>query len=193
MIEALFFMVKTGLSVFSLVFLLRFYLQVVRATLNNPLSIFVRAITDFAVVPVRRFVPSWRNYDLSTLGLALICEILMLIFVLMMSNINLPGITFNILLAVVSLSFISLIKMFVYIVIVVTFAQAILSWVNPYSPIMTLLTVMTSPFLNIFRNRVRLIGGVDLTPLFLLLFCQLILIWPVNALNKAMLVLLSAS
>ncbi|MBT6530381.1 MAG: YggT family protein [Betaproteobacteria bacterium] len=193
MIEALFFMVKTGLSVFSLVFLLRFYLQVVRATLNNPLSIFVRAITDFAVVPVRRFVPSWRNYDLSTLGLALICEILMLSFVLMMSNINLPGITFNILLAVVSLSFISLIKMFVYIVIVVTFAQAILSWVNPYSPIMTLLTVMTSPFLNIFRNRVRLIGGVDLSPLFLLLFCQLILIWPVNALNKAMLVLRSAS
>ena len=193
MIEALFFMVKTGLSVFSLVFLLRFYLQVVRATLNNPLSIFVRAITDFAVVPVRRFVPSWRNYDLSTLGLALICEILMLSFVLMMSNINLPGITFNILLAVVSLSFISLIKMFVYIVIVVTFAQAILSWVNPYSPIMTLLTVMTSPFLNIFRNRVRLIGGVDLSPLFLLLFCKLILIWPVNALNKAMLVLLSAS
>ena len=193
MIEALFFMVKTGLSVFSLVFLLRFYLQVVRATLNNPLSIFVRAITDFAVVPVRRFVPSLRNYDLSTLGLALICEILILSFVLMMSNINLPGITFNILLAVVSLSFISLIKMFVYIVIVVTFAQAILSWVNPYSPIMTLLTVMTSPFLNIFRNRVRLIGGVDLSPLFLLLFCQLILIWPVNALNKAMLVLLSAS
>ena len=193
MIDALFFMVKTGLSVFSLVFLLRFYLQVVRATLNNPLSIFVRAITDFAVVPVRRFVPSWRNYDLSTLGLALICEILMLSFVLMMSNINLPGITFNILLAVVSLSFISLIKMFVYIVIVVTFAQAILSWVNPYSPIMTLLTVMTSPFLNIFRNRVRLIGGVDLSPLFLLLFCKLILIWPVNALNKAMLVLLSAS
>ena len=193
MIEALFFMVKTGLSVFSLVFLLRFYLQVVRATLNNPLSIFVREITDFAVVPVRRFVPSWRNYDLSTLGLALICEILMLSFVLMMSNINLPGITFNILLAVVSLSFISLIKMFVYIVIVVTFAQAILSWVNPYSPIMTLLTVMTSPFLNIFRNRVRLIGGVDLSPLFLLLFCQLILVWPVNALNKAMLVLLSAS
>ena len=192
MIDALFFMVKTGLSVFSLVFLLRFYLQVVRATLNNPLSIFVRAITDFAVVPVRRFVPSWRSYDLSTLGLALICEILMLSFVLMMSNINLPGITFNILLAVVSLSFISLIKMFVYIVIVVTFAQAILSWVNPYSPIMTLLTVMTSPFLNIFRNRVRLIGGVDLSPLFLLLFCQLILIWPVNALNKAMLVLLSA-
>lgn len=192
MIDALFFMVKTGLSVFSLVFLLRFYLQVVRATLNNPLSIFVRAITDFAVVPVRRFVPSWRNYDLSTLGLALICEILMLSFVLMMSNINLPGITFNIFLAVVSLSFISLIKMFVYIVIVVTFAQAILSWVNPYSPIMTLLTVMTSPFLNIFRNRVRLIGGVDLSPLFLLLFCQLILIWPVNALNKAMLVLLSA-
>ncbi len=192
MIDALFFLVKTGLSVFSLAFLLRFYLQVVRATLNNPLSIFVHAITDFAVVPVRRFVPSWRNYDLSTLVLALICEILMLSFVLMMSNGNLQGTAFNILLAVVSLSFLSLIKMFVYIVIVVTFAQAILSWVNPYSPIMTLLTVMVSPFLNIFRNRVRLIGGVDLSPLFLLVFCQLILIWPVNALNKIMLALLGA-
>ena len=41
MIEAGIFLSKTVLGILSLAFLLRFYLQVVRATPRNPLSVFV--------------------------------------------------------------------------------------------------------------------------------------------------------
>jgi YggT family protein len=193
MTEAGIFLFKTVLGIFSLAFLLRFYLQVVRATPHNPLSVFVIAITDFAVVPTRRFVPGWRGYDLSTFLLALIAETLLLSLVLILNGIDLKTSTLTTIFAIVCLSFVSLAKMFVYIIIVVTFVQAILSWVNPYSPIMSLLAAMSSPFLDIFRRRFNPVGGVDLSPLFLLILCQLLLIWPINSAHNAILLVLSVS
>jgi YggT family protein len=165
----------------------------VRATPHNPLSVFVIAITDFAVVPTRRFVPGWRGYDLSTFLLALIAETLLLSLVLILNGIDLKTSTLTTIFAIVCLSFVSLAKMFVYIIIVVTFVQAILSWVNPYSPIMSLLAAMSSPFLDIFRRRFNPVGGVDLSPLFLLILCQLLLIWPINSAYNAILLVLSVS
>jgi YggT family protein len=191
MTEAGIFLFKTVTGIFSLAFLLRFYLQVVRATPHNPLSVFVIAITDFAVVPTRRFVPGWRGYDLSTFLLALIAEALLLSLTLILNGIDLKTSTFTTILAIVCLSSVSLAKMFVYIIIVATFVQAILSWVNPYSPIMSLLAAMSSPFLDIFRRRFNPVGGVDLSPLFLLILCQLILIWPINSAYNAILLVLS--
>ena len=193
MTEAGIFLFKTVMGIFSLAFLLRFYLQVVRATPHNPLSVFVIAITDFAVLPTRRFVPGWRGYDLSTLLLALIAETLLLCLVLILNGIDLKTSTFTTIFAIVCLSSVSLAKMFVYIIIVVTFVQAILSWVNPYSPIMSLLAAMSSPFLDIFRRRFNSVGGVDLSPLFLLILCQLLLIWPINSAYNAILLVLSMS
>ena len=193
MTEAGIFLFKTVLGIFSLAFLLRFYLQVVRATPHNLLRMFVIAITDFAVVPARRFVPGWRSYDLSTFVLALVAETLLLTLVFILNGFDLKASAFTSILAIICLSAVSLAKMFVYIIIVVTFAQAILSWVNPYSPIMSLLAAMSSPFLDVFRKRFRPVGGVDLSPLFLLILCQLILIWPINAAHKAILLTLSVS
>ncbi len=193
MIEVGIFLLKTVLGILSLAFLLRFYLQVVRATPRNPLSIFVCAITDFAVIPARRFVPGWRGYDLSTFLLALLTEMLLLSMIFILSGMDLKTSALTTVLAISCLSAVSLAKMFVYIIIVVTFAQAILSWVNPYSPIMSLLTAMSSPFLDIFRRRFNPVGGVDLSLLFLLVTCQIFLIWPISALNHSLMVFLAAS
>jgi len=56
--------------------------------------------------------------------------------------------------------------------------QAILSWVNPDSPIAPLLNTVTRPVLRPFRRLVPPIANVDLSPLFLLITCQLILSVP---------------
>jgi len=191
MIEAGIFLIKTVLGIFSLAFLLRFYLQVVRATPHNPLSVFVIAVTDFAVIPARRFVPGWRGYDLSTFLLALTTETLLLSMIFILNGMDLQTSTFTTILGIIGLSSVSLVKMFVYIIIVVTFAQAILSWVNPYSPVMSLLGAMSSPFLDLFRRRFKPVGGVDLSPLFLLILCQIILVWPINTAHNAILLALS--
>ena len=44
-------------TAFVAVLLLRFHLQVTRASYNNPLSQFGLTLTDFAVKPMRRVIP----------------------------------------------------------------------------------------------------------------------------------------
>jgi YggT family protein len=53
--------------------------------------------------------------------------------------------------------------------------QAILSWINPYSPLAPLLDSFTRPVLGIIRNRIAPIGNVDLSPLLVLIVIQLLL------------------
>src|SRR5690606_28900999 len=77
------------------------------------------------------------------------------------------------------LAVIGVIKMLIYIVLVATLLQALLSWINPGSPVAPLLDAMTRPFLRIFRRRIPPVGNVDLSPLFLLVVCQLLLMLPV--------------
>jgi YggT family protein len=50
---------------------------------------------------------------------------------------------------------------------------AVLSWVNPGAPMYTLVARLCQPFLRPFQRVVPLIGGVDLSPIALLLVLQL--------------------
>jgi len=57
--------------------------------------------------------------------------------------------------------------------------QVVLSWVGPYSPLMPLANSMTRPFLRALQRRVPPIGNVDLSPLFVLVVIQLLLMLPI--------------
>ena len=59
---------------FTLALLARFAMQWTRASFRNPLGQFVVAVTDWAVVPVRRLVPSAFGVDLATLLLAWLAQ-----------------------------------------------------------------------------------------------------------------------
>jgi YggT family protein len=54
--------------------------------------------------------------------------------------------------------------------------QAVLSWVNPYTPFAPVFDALTRPFLRPFRRLIPPIGGFDLTPLVLLIVLQVLLI-----------------
>jgi YggT family protein len=66
----------------------------------------------------------------------------------------------------------------------------VLSWVNPGSPVAPLLDAMTRPFLRMFRRRIPPRGNVDLSPLFLIVACQLLLMLPIAWLESSALLLL---
>ena len=51
---------------------------------------------------------------------------------------------------------------------------AIMSWVNPGSPMYSLTVRLCDPFLQPFQRVVPLIGGIDLSPLALLLVLQIL-------------------
>src|SRR5690606_12339060 len=57
----------------------------------------------------------------------------------------------------------------------VTLIMVIMSWVNPNSPIMGILSELTAPMLNPIRRFMPDLGGIDLSPLVLLLLTQVAL------------------
>lgn len=183
--QALIFLLDTFLGLFALALLLRFFLQAVRAPARNPLSQFLAALTNFVVVPVRRFVPGLRGYDLSTLLLAWLTELALVSLVLALKGYQMSPAVGAVLVGVAALAAVNLLKMLIYIVMVAVFAQAILSWVSPRSPAMPVLMSLARPFLGMIQRRLPPVGGVDLSPLFVLIACQLLLMWPMVALERA--------
>ena len=189
--NALIFLVSTVCGLFVVALLLRFYLQWVRASYRNPLSEFLQALTDFMVRPARRVIPGLWGLDLATFTLAWLVQILELVIVLQIQGRGFGdsvGLTlaFMALLALVLLT-----KIGLYILMVTVIVQVVLSWVNPYSPIMPLLNNMTRPLLRPFQRRIPPIGNVDLSPLFALVVIQLLLMLPVTWLEDSVLRLLS--
>ena len=177
--EGTVFLLETFIGLFVLALLLRFLLQVVRAPVRNPLSNFVSALTDFAVRPARRLIPGLWGYDLSSLVLAWLLQLVLMAIVVSIKGYDFSAHGGMAYLGLFGLAGANLLKTFVYIVLVATIIQAVLSWINPYSPVAPILNAMTRPFLGIFRRRIPPIGGVDLSPLFVLVVCQLLLMWPV--------------
>jgi YggT family protein len=177
--HAIAFLLETFLGLFALALLLRFFLQAVRAPARNPISTFVAALTDFVVRPARRFIPGLWGYDLSSLALAWVVQVALVASVLAVDQHEFAGPLGQTLVGVVGLSAVNLLKLTIYIVLIATIIQAILSWINPHSPAAPILYAMTRPFLRVFQRRMPPIGGVDLSPLFVLVVCQVLLMWPV--------------
>jgi YggT family protein len=176
---ALIFLTETAFGLFTVALLLRFYLQCVRASYRNPLSQFLNAITDFAVLPARRVVPGLWGLDLATLVLAWLAQLAEVYVVLQIKGRALESTTGIGLAGLALLSVVLMIKLWLYIVMVAVVIQAMLSWFNPYSPVAPLLNSMTRPFLRIFQKLIPPIGNVDLSPLFVIIGCQLLLMVPV--------------
>lgn len=183
--QALLFLLDTFLGLLSLAFLLRFYLQLFRAPYHNPIFRFIAAVTDFAVRPVRRVIPGLWGMDIASLALAWLCELLLLYAMLAIKG-HIFGSTPGLALGVLALlAVVKVIKVSIYILMVAVIVQAVLSWVNPYNPFAPLLNHLTRPFLRIFQKRIPTIGNVDLSPLFVVVLCQLILILPVAWLESS--------
>lgn len=183
--NALIFLVNVVFGLFVVALLLRFYLQWARAPYRNPLAEFLQALTDFMVRPARRVVPGLWGLDLSTLALAWLLQVVELLLVLQLKGYGFGPAAGQVFMAIVLLALVMLVRIGLYIVMAAVIVQVVLSWVSPYSPLMPLANALTRPFLRVFQRRVPPIGNVDLSPLFVLVVIQLLLMLPVAWLESA--------
>lgn len=173
--QILIFLLDTILGLFSLALLLRFYFQLLRVPYYNSISQFLIAATDFIVRPARRVIPGWGGLDLSTLILAWLLECGIITSVYMVQGYNF-GANIGTASGIMGLlGIVEIVKTTLYIVLIAIIMQAVLSWVNPHSPLAPLLDNFTRPFLSVFRRYIPPIANVDLSPLFVLIIIQLLL------------------
>jgi len=164
------FLVSTLFDLYILAIMLRFLLGTVKADFYNPVSQFLVRITNPVLVPLRKIIPSIGRYDASAVLLMLILQLVSLVLIIALRGVD---VSFPyLLLATVSKLVTLLINIFVFSIII----QVILSWVNPgsYNPVISLLYSLTRPVLQPVQRILPPISGIDLSPLFALIFLQLI-------------------
>lgn len=183
--NALIFLLSTAFGLLTVALLLRFYLQWARAPYRNPLSEFIAALTDFMVRPARRVIPGLWGLDLATLVLAWLLQLLELFAVLQLRGYQGGAQAGQVFAALVALALVTVVKIALYIVMAVVIAHALLTWIAPHSPVMPLLGSLSRPFLRPFQRRVPPLGGVDLSPLLVVIAAQLLLMLPVAYLEAA--------
>ncbi len=177
------FIIDTIFGLFTLTVLLRFYLQITGAPFKNPLSQSVVAMTNFAVIPLRRFIPGWAGLDLSTLVLAFLSEFLLQIGLRLINDFPFLVAGHFVWVALVGISLMELVKLSIYIFLYATIAQALISWISPYNPISSVLNALTRPVLSPIRKLLPTSSGFDFSPIIVFIVAQLLLMLLVNPLE----------
>ncbi|RON03615.1 YggT family protein [Pseudomonas brassicacearum] len=171
--DAAIFIIKTLGSLYLLIVLLRFILQLVRANFYNPLCQFIVKATQPLLKPLRRVIPSMFGLDMSSLVLALIVQMLLIAVIL-----ALKGFLVDVLL-LVPWALIAIFSLFLNILFYAMIISVILSWVAPgsHNPGAELVAQITEPVLAPFRRIVPNLGGLDISPIFAFIVIQLLQSW----------------
>jgi YggT family protein len=174
--NALAYLIDVFFGLVTYTLLLRLVMQLLRAPFRNPLGQAVMALTDWIVKPLRNVLPGYRGVDWATVVAAIVFQFAWLLALQFTFGRAFalfgPGIAFLLLATVIAL-----IKALLWLVIIVVFAQAILSWVAPDGPLSGVLNALTFPVLRPVRRVVPPIGGtLDLSPLIVIVLAQLLLI-----------------
>ena len=170
--EALIYIVQTLGSLYLLIVLLRFILQLVRADFYNPLSQFTVKATQPLLKPLRRIIPGFGGLDLASLTLAILVQLVLMVLVILIAGANPAAVGLQLLVwAIIAVTSLFL-KIFFFAMII----SVILSWVAPgsTSPGAELVNQITEPALAPFRRFLPSMGGLDISPILAFMVIQLI-------------------
>ena len=151
--------------------LLRLYMQYQRIPMSersgNPLGRFIFALTDWLVLPLRRVVPAMGRWDTASLLAAWLLQLAQfaILWLLMGAATGLVS--------VLVLAAFGVLRMVLSGLMGLVIVYAVLSWVQTQSPLADLLDRLVAPVLTPIRRVLPLVGGIDLSPLALLVLVQI--------------------
>ncbi|MCE6979247.1 YggT family protein [Pseudomonas frederiksbergensis] len=171
--DAAIFVIQTLCSLYLLIVLLRFILQLVRANFYNPLCQFAVKATQPLLKPLRRVIPSMFGLDMSSLVLALIVQMALYAVILLLKGYEVD------VLFLAPWALIGIFALFLKILFWAMIISVILSWVAPgsHNPGAELVQQITEPVLAPFRRIVPNLGGLDISPIFAFIALQLLQSW----------------
>ena len=170
--NALVFLIDTFSRLYMLTFLLRIMLQVAHADFHNPISQFIVQVTNPLVVPARRLIPSVRRFDFPTLVVLFLLQLIFSLIILVLQGYG-PGAGQLLWIAVFEL-----LTAAVWTYVICIFGFVILSWFGQagYHPIALFLGQIVAPVLRPARRLLPAVGGLDLSPMIVMIFLMATLI-----------------
>ncbi len=153
-------------------FLLRFLLQLVRADFRNPVAQFIVRFTNPVVLPLRKVLPPVGRTDTASVVAVLLVQLVATAATaFLVGGIGelspgplLAGAVIQLLSTTLSLYQVAI---FVYI---------LMSWINTggYNPVGQLLGRLCEPVLAPFRRAIPSLGGLDVSPMIVLVLLELL-------------------
>jgi len=163
--EALIFLIDTFTRLYLLILLLRFWLPLLRVNFRNPVAQGILRYTSPAVVPFRRYIPSFGQIDTATIVVAILIQLAASIVITVIgTGFGFFGQLATSLLPMVVAAFFELARMSVVIFIVSIVVRVILSLLGRgFGPMSDLLFNMTEPMLRPVRRLIPPLGVIDLS------------------------------
>lgn len=164
-------LLEVAAGLLSGVCLLRLYMQYQRIPMSarsgNPFGKFIFALTDWLVLPLRKVVPALGRWDMASLVGAYLVQLAEFLILWLLAGMG-AG-----LLSVAVYAVFGLVRMALSGMTGMVIVYAVLSWVQTQSALSDLLERLVMPVLVPIRRVLPLVGGVDLSPLVLLLLLQI--------------------
>jgi len=175
------FLIKTLFGIYEIIILLRFLMQMVRADFYNPISQFVVKATSLPLKPLRRLIPGAAGMDMASLVLLLVLIIVELLLLSLVSTLPMPSV-----IGLVALALVELLKLTINVFLFSVIILAILSWVSPggYNPVANLLFQITAPLMRPARRMLPPMGGLDLSPMLVIIVLYLLILLLVDPLQN---------
>ena len=137
-----------------------------RIPFGNPVGRLVFALTDWLILPLRRVVPAAGRWDLASLVAAFLLVLAQYVLLwLMMGSAGRVAV-------LPILAVFGLVRLVISGLTGLLIVYAILSWVQARSPLTDVIDRLCAPPLRPVRRIVPLVGGIDLSPLVLLVLLQ---------------------
>ncbi|MBC7470277.1 MAG: YggT family protein [Ramlibacter sp.] len=146
--------------------LLRMYMQYQRVPVGNPVGRFVFALTDWLVLPLRKVIPPRGRVDIASLVGAFLIELAQFVLLWLILE------RVTVLAVLPLLALFGLARLVISGLTGLVVVYAILSWVQSNSPLVDVIDRLCAPLLRPFRRHIPLVGGIDLSPLALLVLLQ---------------------
>lgn len=168
--DVLYFVLNILFSLFGIALILRAWMYAIRLHPFNPYAQAVLRGTNWFVGPLRSVFKPSNRIDWPSLIACWLTALVYLWVTWVVLTGQLPateGLLRSLVAAVITVA-----KWAFNIVLWVTLIQAVLSWVNPMAPVMPLLQTLSAPLLDPIRRVMPNLGGLDLSPLILLVLAQ---------------------
>lgn len=184
-VNAATFLISTLFGVYIIIVMLRFLLAWVRADFYNPMSQFLVKATNPVLRPLRRFIPGYGGVDLASVVLMLVLQMVELALIL--GVLGRAGGFAGLLVWAAAELLQTLVRIFTFSILI----EVVLSWVSPGGrhPITMLLYRLNAPLLGPARRMLPPMGGIDFSPVLVLILLQLtsmLLVAPIADLGRGL-------
>ena len=166
------YLLVTIFDLYVMVIIFRFLLQLFRADFYNPLSQFIVKATNPLLVPMRKVLPGVGGLDIASLVFAYLVVLLKLLVLYALSS---AGVSVAQILVIGMADLLSQVVSLLFWLVLI---RAVVSWINPglNNPFILVIFQVTEPIMAPVRRLIPPMGGLDLSPIILILGLQFLLV-----------------